>query len=197
VYRYRTSGGESVSVLGSRHRYPAETYATVHTSGGCGWQLRAEVVKEHVDRRTMCSEGDHVDQLEQQRAVTFFGTTDGATMRCTPAQVQYTLGDAVGATASSFCTDGQGSDARMTRTTLAFGTATVGGVQIATVTYRVDGTMTGRVRGTSSDRYSVVMATGLPIRIDRSVDTMADAFGTSVRYQEHATFDLVSLTPAT
>jgi hypothetical protein len=29
------------------------------------------------------------------------------------------------------------------------------------------------------------------------VDTMADAFGTSVRYQEAATFQLVSLTPQT
>jgi hypothetical protein len=197
VYRYRTTGGEEVSLLGSRHRYPAETYATVRATGGCGWELRATVVKEHVDRRVMCSQDDHVLQLAQQRAVTFFGTTDGATMECTPPQVQYALGDSPGATAASTCTDGKGADAKMVRTTVAFGTATVAGNTVETVTYRVDGTLTGRVRGTSTDLYTVDRATGLPIRIERSVDTVADAFGTSVRYQEHATFDLVSLHPET
>jgi hypothetical protein len=197
VYRYRTTGGESISLLGSRHAYPAETYAAVRPTGGCGWQFRAEVVEEHVDRREMCSEADHLLQLEQQRAVTFFGTTDGATMRCAPPQVGYALGDAIGARDTSTCSDGKGADARMVRTTVAFGTATVGGVAVETATYRIEGTMTGRVRGTSTDLYTVVRATGLPIHMVRSVDTIADAFGTSVRYQEQAAFDLVSLTPQT
>jgi hypothetical protein len=197
VYRYRTTGGESVSLLGSRHAYPAETYAAVRQTGGCGWQFRAEVVKEHVDRREMCSEADHVLQLEQQRAVTVFGTTDGAPMRCTPPQRQYSLGDAAGAKEVSSCSDGKGADAKMVRTVVAFGTATVDGVAVETVTYRIDGTMTGRVRGTSTDLYTVAKATGMPLHMERTVDTIADAFGTSVRYQEHATFDLVSLTPQT
>jgi hypothetical protein len=129
--------------------------------------------------------------------VTFFGTTDGASMRCTPAQVQYVLGDPAGAREVSSCSDGKGADAAMTRTVLRYGTATIGGVAVDTVTYRVDGTMTGRVRGTSMDLYTVVQATGLPVHMERTVDTVADAFGTSIRYHEQATFDLVSLTPQT
>ena len=52
VYAYRTSGGESISVLAAHHDYPAVTYAAVHHTGGCGWQIHAAVVKEHVDERT-------------------------------------------------------------------------------------------------------------------------------------------------
>lgn len=197
VYRYRTAGGESVSLLGASHTYPAETFAVIRQTGGCGWEIRAEVIEEHVDRRTMCSEADHVLQLEQERAITFFGTTDGGTYVCSPPQVQHRVGDAPGATATSICGDGDGASARMVRTTVRYGRATVGGVTVDTVTVRVDGTMTGRVRGTSMDLYTLVASTGLPIRVERSVDTIADAFGTSIRYQEQATFDLASLTPQT
>jgi hypothetical protein len=87
VYQYRTTGGERVSLLGSRHTYPAETYAVVRPTGGCGWLLEAEVVEEHVDRRQMCTSADQVVQHSQQRAVTFFGTTDGADLPCKPPMV--------------------------------------------------------------------------------------------------------------
>jgi hypothetical protein len=197
VYQYRTDGAESVSLLGSRHRYPAETYAVVRRLGGCAWEMRAEVVREHVDRRRMCSDGQRLLQLEQERAVTFFGTTDGGTIRCDPPQLLMDVTDSVGATAVSSCNDGKGAFARMTRRTVAFGRSTVEGVVTDTVTFTIQGELTGRVRGASSDTYTVVRTSGLPIRLERSVDTLADAFGTTVQYQEHVTFDLVSLTPQT
>jgi hypothetical protein len=83
------------------------------------------------------------------------------------------------------------------RTLLGYGTASVGGVPVDVVRIRIDGTLTGRVRGTSVDLLTLVASTGLPVRWERSVDTIADAFGSSVRYQEQAQFDLVSLTPST
>jgi hypothetical protein len=74
---------------------------------------------------------------------------------------------------------------------------TLGGVPVEVVKIRIAGTMTGRVRGTSTDVLTLVAATGLPVRWERTVDTLADAFGASVRYVEQAQFDLVSLTPQT
>ena len=83
------------------------------------------------------------------------------------------------------------------RTTLARETAVVGGVSVAVVRIRIDGTITGRIRGTSTDLLTLVVGTGLPVRWQRSVDSLADAFGSTVRYQEQAQFDLVSLAPQT
>ncbi len=197
VYAFRTAGGESISVLGARHDYPAETYATVRHTGGCGWDIHAEVVKEHVDDRTMCTGPTGVDQFTQSRQVTFFGSTDGATFTFHPPQVQFAAGDAPGTRAGVDCGDGKGTQGHLVRTTLGYATVTVGGVAVPVVKIRVGGTLTGRVRGTSLDLLTFDVASGLPVRWERSVDTMADAFGTSVRYQEHVVFDLVSLTPAT
>jgi hypothetical protein len=197
VYEYRTAGGESISVLGADHDYPATTYSVVRRTGGCGWQIHSEVIKEHVDERTMCTQAAGVLQLAQSREVTFFGTTDGGTFTCDPPQVQTTPGDVPGARATSVCGDGKGSQAQLDRTTLGSDTATVGGLVVDVIRIRVTGTLTGRVRGTSLDLLTVVAATGLPVRWERSVDTLADAFGSTVRYQEQARFDLVSLTPST
>jgi hypothetical protein len=196
VYHYRTTGGESVSLLGSRHDYPADTYAVVRPTGGCGWLLEAEVVKEHVDRRRMCTSADRVAQHSQQRAVTFFGTTDGADLPCEPPMVWAEPGIHVGWTTQTDCS-AAGVVGKMVVEVTAIGPHDVGGATIDTVTIRVDGTMTGRVRGTSYDLVTFDARTGLPVAMERTVDTMADAFGTSVRYQEAATFQLVSLTPQT
>jgi hypothetical protein len=197
VYSYRTSGGESITVLGAHHDYPTTTYAAVHRTGGCGWQIRAEVVKEHVDERTMCSQADGLLQLGQTRQVEFFGNRDGGSYTCAPPQVQFTVGDAPGGTSSADCADADGGAAHLVRTFLGASQVTVGGVAVEVVRIRIDGTITGRARGTSSDTLTLVAGTGLPVRWERSVDTVADAFGASVRYVEHATFDLTSLTPQT
>lgn len=196
VYEYRTTGGESVSLLGASHRYPALTYAVVRSTGGCGWELKAQVVEEHVDRREMCTDAERVAQHSQQRSVTFFGTTDGADLPCRPPMVWAEPGIRVGWTTTAECS-AEGVVAKMVVAVTAMGPRTVGATSIDTVTIRVDGTMTGRVRGTSYDLITFDARTGLPVATERSVDTLADAFGTSVRYQEQATFDLVSLQPQT
>jgi hypothetical protein len=197
VYEYRTSGGESISVLGAHHSYPDTTYAAVHRTGGCGWMIHADVIKEHVDERDMCTGADGVLQLVQSREVTFFGTTDGGVYTCRPPQVQVGDGTAPIVRTTSVCDDGKGSAAHLVRTSLTFDKATVGGVTVDVVRIRVDGTLSGRVRGTSVDLLTFVASSGLPVRWERSVDTLADAFGSTVRYQEQAQFDLVSLTPST
>ena len=96
MYEYRTSGGEQVSVLAARHDYPSATYAAVRHTSGCGWQIHAAVVQEHVDERTMCTGPDGISQVSQTRGVSFFGTTDGGTFTCRPAAVMATPADVAG-----------------------------------------------------------------------------------------------------
>jgi hypothetical protein len=197
VYTYATSGGETISVLGAHHDYPAVTYASVQPTGGCGWRIHAELIKEHVDERQMCSDAGSIQQLSQSREVTFFGTTDGGTYTCHPPQVQVAPGDGPGSRIEVDCGDGKGSNAHLVRTIVGFGTATVGDQVVDVVRIRVDGTLSGRIHGTSLDTLTLVAGTGLPVHWDRMVDTLAQAFGSTVHYVEHATFDLQSLSPQT
>lgn len=67
VYTYRTSGGESISVAGTRHRYPERTYGSVRHRAGCGWEMENQVIEEHTDHRVLCSEPGRVLQLQQSR----------------------------------------------------------------------------------------------------------------------------------
>jgi hypothetical protein len=59
----------------------------------------------------------------------------------------------------------------------------------------MNGTMTGRVRGTSTDELWLTPDTGMTLRWDRTVDTLANAFGSEIRYKEDASFLLESLKP--
>jgi hypothetical protein len=197
VYAYATSGGESISLLGSRHDYPAVTYASVEPTGGCGWRIHASLIQEHVDERQMCTEDGSVAQLAQSRRVTFFGTTDGGTYTCHPPQVQAGPREGAGARQVVACGDGEGSSAHLVRTLQGFGTVTLGGQTVEVVRIRVEGVLSGRIRGTSLDTLTFVRSTGLPVHWERMVDTVAHAFGGDVRYVEHATFDLQSLAPQT
>ncbi|MEY2957964.1 MAG: hypothetical protein RLZZ01_532 [Actinomycetota bacterium] len=61
VYRYDTSGGESIDALGGvRHDYPAISTITVTddaASGGCGRTLRWDVLEERYEIWRLCLDG--------------------------------------------------------------------------------------------------------------------------------------------
>jgi hypothetical protein len=198
VYKYRTTGGESISVAFGSHSYPSETYATVRHQGGCQWQEENDVIQEHTDKRTSCSKPGQLLQLDESRYVTFYGKTDGATYTCRPPQVMINVGEAPGTTHDSFCDDGQGNGSRLHGTDLGMSQMSVGGVTVRVYHLVVDGTLTGRAQGTSHDELFLAADTGMVVVWNRSVDTLADAaFGANVRYKENATFTLESLIPTT
>jgi hypothetical protein len=197
VYAYRTTGGESISVAGAHHDYPAETYASVRHLGGCNWRNENDVIKEHVDVRTLCSAQGQLTQSMQGRHVTFFGKTDGADYVCDPPELQHDVSEAVGTTTVGVCKDSQGS-ARIESTYLGHQPFNVGGTQVDTVHLHIRSSLTGRATGTEQEDFWAVAQTGLPVQWNRQIDTLADAaFGAHVRYQEQASFVLESLTPAT
>jgi hypothetical protein len=199
VYAYRASGGEKISVFGASHQYPERVYATVRHLGGCRWEHRNDVIEEHVDRRELCNEGGAHLQLGQAREVEFFGKRDGGNMRCDPPALQHATKDAPGATSTAKCVDAKtGDHATVLRTFLGLQSLSIDGRSVEAVHYEVESTFTGHATGTSVDRLWVLPETGMTLRWDRTVDTMANAsFGAEVRYQEEASFVLESLQPAT
>lgn len=196
VYAYRTTGGESISVAGATHRYPERTYGTVRHLEGCRWEIRNEVIEEHVDHRLLCNEADHVAQLQQTREVEFYGRRDGFTMTCDPPLALHRLSDVPGAVVTTTCGDGS-TNAALTRTYLGREPLTIGSSTVEVHHIRIVGEFRGRANGTSDDELWL-LDSGLTARWKRTVDTKADAaFGAQVRYQENADFVLESLDPAT
>jgi hypothetical protein len=197
VYAYATEGGESISLLGSSHSYPGVTYGVVRHLGGCAWEITSEVVKEHRDRRELCNEPARILQPSQQRSVEFLGTREGMPYVCSPALVLHEVGQAPGSRATATCNDGDGTTAELEAVFLGTGQETVGGQVVDVIKIRLDATFSGAARGTSTDDYTLVASTGLPVRVVRTLDSITNALGNDVRYRESATFVLQSLTPAT
>ncbi len=82
VYLYATTGTESISALGGRrHRYPARSTLTV-TSGGCGMQLRWDVLRTRRTTWEVCPEGGGQRLAAWVEAHNFVGRDDVTTWRC-------------------------------------------------------------------------------------------------------------------
>jgi hypothetical protein len=147
VYSYRTTGGESISVVGARHDYPERTFATVRHLGGCRWEQRNDVVKEHVDRREMCSSPRKLLQLAQAREVEFFHKRDGDSYRCDPPQLQHEVAEVPGAVSMSVCGNGKDDGARIRRTFVGRETLQVGSRAVPVLRLDFRATLTGWVMG--------------------------------------------------
>jgi hypothetical protein len=197
VYSYATTGGDRINLAGASHQYPAETHAIVRHTGGCGWAVEHRVLEEHIDFHDRCSSDDAVSVLADGREVEFFGQRDGLTYHCDPPA--RTLWDTADETVSTgTCSTEEGdSDADYVGTFVGLESLDVGGVRVETVHVHLEFEMTGSARGTSTVDFWLHPDTGLIVREERVVDTYARAVWGDVRYQEEATFHLLSLTPQT
>jgi hypothetical protein len=195
VYAYTARGREAISILGAHHDYPSEAFATVRHLGGCRWEHRNQVIAEHVDTRTLCSEPGRYLQIQQTRDIEFFGQREAPTLRCEPAQVHHAVGDDVGAKTTAKCTDGEGTQATVTRTYVGMEAMKIGATSVDAVRFELRSTMTGKTNGTAHDEFWIHPQTAMTLRWDRTVDTMATAYGAQVHYEENASFVLESLEP--
>lgn len=198
VYTYATSGGEQISVAGAHHDYPPHSTATVRHLGGCRWQIRSDVIKEHTDDRTFCSRTTDLYQNEQARWVTFYGKRDGEGFTFTPPMLVSAISEAIGTKSTATARNPNGDSVTVNRTYLGRVPLTIAGKVVRTVRVHLAGTSTGKSQGTFVDDLWLDPLTGLTLRWDRSVDEVADAsFGARVHYTEKASFVLESLTPQT
>ncbi len=196
VYVYRASGGEQISILGANHKYPERVYATVRHLGGCNWEHRNDVIKEHVDRRQWCSKAGLLTQLMQAREVEFFGQRDGDVAKCSPPMVLHKVGESSGATYEGTCS-GEGTTSKVKRTVVDTKPFVIGGESIDAVHLHIVGTFKGMATGTSIEDVWIDASTGMTLRWDRNVDTNANSAFGNVHYTEQASFVLASLVPQT
>ena len=197
VYAYRTTGGESISLAGASHTYPSETYANSTHAGGCTWRNEFDVAQENVDTRTLCSQPGRLLQVEDRRAVTFFGQTESEDLHCDPPIVVHDVSEAPGDTRDTVCHSSD-TTAYVHGTYVGRESVTVGTASVDAVHLRVHGILKGRANGTADEQMWILPQTGLVLRWERLENADANAaFGANIHYHEHSSFTLESLTPAT
>ena len=196
VYAYDTTGGETASIGGSRHDYPAVTYATVQRRAGCEWLLEQPVVKEHVDRRGFCSRSDSLFFLGQATTISFFGQRGTDESHCDPPQRVLRHGEPVGARAEYLCRSAE-NEMRVSVTRLRPESIQVAGRLVEVEHVLTEGAVSGRATGTSRVEQWWLPSSGLLVREVRTVTSRAHEFGGDVDYREKATFHLRSLDPRT
>ena len=197
VYVYDTTGGESISMFGARHDYPAQSYASVHRLAGGAWQMDVTVVKEHVDHYTFGAEPGRDVESAQGREVTFFGQTDGATYSADPPALLADAAAVPGSATEAVFRGADGSTARSRIVSVGRQEISVGGTAVDTYAITLDSVMSGKASGSEHDQVWLDPTTGLIVKLHRDIDTQAHAVFGNVRYIEHATFSLHSRTPNT
>jgi len=197
VYAYRTTGGETISLAGASHSYPAETYGTVRSRGGCQWQTEFDVIKEHVEKHVVCSERGRLLDVETVRSITFFGRTETEDARCDPPLVDHTTDEPAGTTLRGVCRSSD-STINVALTFVGREPMRTGDQDVQAIHLDIHADLSGRAKGTDDDHMWLDPQTGLVLRWIRSSDADADAaFGATIHYRERATFVLESLTPST
>jgi len=197
VYAYATHGYEKISFGGARHDYPSETFATARRRPGCQWEFEHRVAKEHVETRLFCGESGTFFFLQQTIQVTFYGQTNGTTVRCDPPEITAHVGDAPSSQRQFVCHLDNGDQAAETVTYLGPATVPIDGADVAALHVLVEGRMSGKVNGTSRIELWLHPQTGLTLRSVANVQSSAPAFGTRVDYEEDASYLLEHLAPAT
>jgi hypothetical protein len=194
VYEYDTVGQEHIDSLGgSTHTYPARTTMT-YTVTDCGYRTRWDVFEERFDELDRCtpSEGETVDATRQYRE--FFGFSDDQTFQCDKDVLVRTEPPVFGETRTTPCT-ADGATAEMRVTVLGVEPVEVGGTSVDGLHIRLETTLAGAVRGSSTLNYWADPVTGLILRQETTVRSDADSPLGVTRYEEDYTVHLVSLIP--
>jgi hypothetical protein len=197
VYTYATTGYEQISLGGSRHSYPAESFATVRHGDGCRWDFEHRVVEEHVETAHYCGLPGVLQFLGEVDQETFYGQTQSVTITCDPPETAVQLGDKPGTKRTFICSLSNGSRVDETVTYLGRDAVVVGGTSLQAFHFLVEGRESGSVQGTSRFESWVHPVTALPLRTVVNVQSRSQAFGANVDYQEDASYTLERLTPST
>lgn len=197
VYRYATTGSESVDILGgATHDYPAETLLTV-THDGCGVLLRWDLLEQRRDEWRLCVTDAGVElQTAGAHYHEFYSNGRLEKLACTATVLLVPTTDTLPPEQAVTCLlDGEPWDP--TWTAVARETLTVDGIAVATVHVRmVVDSGDAHFERTTTDWW--LAPSGLPVRMttEKTSNTDSGVIG-DVYYTETYTADLTSFQPLT
>ncbi len=196
VYRYRTTGGESIDAMGGVTReYPGESAITV-TPRGCGVHLSWDPLEERRDEWELCATGLVVGL--QPRGVQFhefFGQSQLDEIRCDGVVAVTTTGSTAEPATTRTC---MLADDPWTPVWEILGRSTlqVGGRDVAVTHARMTVEDDDEYwEHTIADWY--VADSGLPVSVSVDTSSRSPSFVGAVVYHETYTLELASMSPLT
>jgi hypothetical protein len=193
VYRYATTGGDEVDVLGgSRHAYPAETTITI-SHGGCGLVERWDALEERWDERESCRTPAGQTLKRMTAFHEFFGHADRRTLHC--SGYTYPAGFDPGSSWTTTCAS-DNTKATTTLTAVGWEDLEVDGVGVRTMHVNAKTTVHGEQEGTSERDVWGSADFGLVVRerVTLTSYSTQPVFGRT-RYHESYDLQLASLEP--
>lgn len=197
VYRYATTGTESVDILGgATHDYPPQTLLTV-TLDGCGVRLRWDLLAERRDEWRLCVTADGVElQTTGSHYHEFYSNGRLEALVCSHKVLLVPTDDSLPPEQSVTCLL-DGAPWNPTWTAVGHETLTVDGSSVETLHLRMvvnDGD--AHFERTTMDWW--LAPTGLPVRMTTQKESNTDSgvIG-DVYYTETYTADLASFDPLT
>ena len=195
VYVYATQGFESTNALGgARHDYPAETAATLRRSACGGYVFRWEPLRERWDESELCPEGEGVSIRRFTPYHEFFQRGQQQDFHCPVNSHVFRPNATPGATWTWHCSTSNGAIDSVV-TFIGFEPVVVKGREVRTARLLYESKMTGSNRGTQRQERWLDAATGMNVRIKTDIDAETDSPFGAVRYEEHYTITLTSMTP--
>ena len=193
VYRYRTTGGERLSVGGVHRVFPSVTDVVV-VDGKCA-TLDWVPLEEHTEELTECRTpgGTTTPSSTSTERITALSTSEP--ISCGPGAYLLPSDPADGSTWSASCTSGHTRIA-LTGAVIGAASVTVSGHSMAAEHVRVNLDFTGDERGTNPCDYWIDPDDGMVLREVERVD-LSESVGPlgAVHYTEQMSISLASTVP--
>jgi hypothetical protein len=192
VYTYRTTGGESLNLVGVARTFPSSTSMIV-SDGRCA-TVSWVPIEQHTESTTVCNAPNGaltIPKLVTDESIA--GSTTTSTIDC-PATT-YLLPSTVraGQRWQATCTlDSPAEKVGMAGRAIGSSTMVVGGHDVSVEHVRLNFTFTGSEQGTNPTDFWIVPSTGLIVRELETVGMTQSG----VRYTENMETTLTGLVPA-
>lgn len=196
VYRYDTTGGESIDAMGGVARgYPVETTITV-TTRGCGVRLRWSPLEQRRDEWELCASGPAVElQPGGLQFHEFFGRSQADEIRCDGAIVLTTTAGVPPTEVERACTLAD-DPWRQRWEVIGAGALEVDGRDVPVTHLRMTVDDDDEYwEHTTTDWY--VADSGLPVRIVVETTSRSPSMVGPVVYEETYELQLESMSPLT
>lgn len=195
VYRYRTTGGEQLSIGGISRSFPDATDMIVTQSGKCA-TMKWEPLVQHMEGIVECPQKDGALLLSS--AVSYeqiAGTSTNSVITC-PPNMYFVPPDPVAGKRWHATCHSKGQAIGFLGQVIGVSGLDVGGTEVPALHLRLTLSFSGAESGTNPNDYWVSLQNGLILRQSETVQVSQNAgpLG-SVRYTEQMAIALTSVAP--